>query len=248
MVNLIKIAACFSLLIIMSTSLNAQEIIKIFHKKSLSNEKLELLRNNFGKYKTIPKIFENQILTALSYFPELKNTKIKFRLKNRTTPLATRPTFFGMFRSAKKRTYVITISKKSTNYLNAIVLKNIGYNAQIGVLGHELSHISDYLNKGFGEMFTVAKNEVFSKNKVDKFEFKTDLNCINHGLGYQLLDWSIQVRENLKRDNWLGAVNLMVGKNNERYMNPTTIINILDQHPLYKNNVKDTVTTKISQE
>lgn len=248
MANLFKIGVYFSLLIIFSTGLSAQEIVKAFHKNSLTTEKLVLLRKNFGKNKTIPKSFENQILTALSYFPELKDTKIKFRLKNRTTPLATRPTFFSMFRSAKKRTYVITISKKSTNYLDAIVLKNIDYNAQIGVLGHELSHISDYLNKGFGEMFTVAINEVFSKKKVDKFEFKTDLNCINHGLGYQLLDWSIQVRDNLKRDNWLGAVNLMGGKNSERYMNPTTIINILDKHPLYKDHKENVIITKMRQE
>lgn len=238
MANLYKIGVYFSLLIIFSTGVNAQEIIKTFHKNSLTNEQLLILKSNFGKHKTIPEAFENQILTALSYFPELKDTKIKFRLKNRTTPLATRPTFFSMFRSAKNRTYVITISEKSTDYLDAIVLKNIGYNAQIGVLGHELSHISDYLNKGFGEMFKVATNEVFSKKKVDEFEFKTDLNCINHGLGYQLLDWSIQVRESLKRDNWLGAVNLMGGKNSERYMNPATIINILEKHPLYKDDKK----------
>lgn len=248
MANLLKTGIYFSLIIIFSTGLNAQEIIKTFHKNRLTNEKLVLLRNNFGKQKSIPKSFENQILIALSYFPELKNTKIKFRLKNRTTPLATRPTFFGMFRSAKNRTYVITISEKSTNYLNAIVLKNIDYNAQIGVLGHELSHISDYLNKGFSEMFTVAINELFYKKKVDEFEFKTDLNCINHGLGYQLLDWSIQVRENLKRDNWLGAVNLMGGKSSERYMNPTTIANILEKHPLYKDGEKNAALTKIGQE
>lgn len=248
MANLYKIGVCFSLLIIFSTSINAQEIIKTFHKDSLNNEKLMFLKSNFGKDKTMPKEFENQILMALSYFPELKETKIKFKLKNRKTPLATRPTYFSMLRSAKKRTYIITISKKSTHYLNAIVLKNIGYNAQIGVLGHELSHISDYINKGFGDMFAVATNEVFFKKKVDNYEFKTDLNCINHGLGYQLLDWSIQVRENLKKDNWLGAVNLMGGKNSERYMNPATIANILEKHPLYKATEENSVTSKTSQE
>lgn len=248
MANLLKIDLYFSLLIIFSTGLNAQEIIKTFHKNRLTDEKLVFLKSNFGKHETMPKSFKNQILTALSYFPELRDTNIKFRLKNRTTPLATRPTFFSMFRSAKNRTYVIAISKKSTNYLDAIVLKNIDYNAQIGVLGHELSHISDYLNKGFGEMFTVAINELFHKKKIDEFEFKTDLNCINHGLGYQLLDWSIQVRENLKRDNWLGAVNLMGGKNSERYMDPTTIANILEKHPLYKDGEKNAALTEIGQE
>lgn len=180
--------------------------------------------------------YENQILIALSYFPELKDTKIKFRLKNRETPLATRPALFSMFRSAKKRTYIITISRKSTNYLDAIVFRNLNYNAQIGVLGHELCHVSDYLNKGFGKMCNVAAIEIFSKKAVDKFEFDTDLNSINHGLGYQLLDWSINVRENLKRVNWLGAVNLTADEKSERYMNPSTITAILSKHPLYREN------------
>ena len=174
------------------------------------------------------------MLIALSYFPELKDVKIVFRLRNRKTPLATRPTFFSMFCSAKKRTYVITISKKSTNYLNTIIFKNLNYNAQIGVLGHELSHISDYLNKGFGKMVVIAKNELLSPTEVDKREFNTDLDCNNHGLGFQLLDWSINVRENLKRANWLGAVNLSNDEKSERYMNPSTIMEVLSKHPLYQ--------------
>jgi len=87
-------------------------------------------------------------------------------------------------------------------------------------------------------MFTIATIQIFSKNEVDKFEFDTDLNCINHGLGYQLLDWSINVRENLKRVNWLGAVNLTADEKSERYMNPSTIKNILSKHPLYQENHK----------
>jgi len=64
-------------------------------------------------------------------------------------------------------------------------------------------------------------------------EFTTDMSCINHGLGYQLLDWSTNVRENLKRVNWLGAVNLNNDVQSERYMNPNTIINIIKNHSLY---------------
>jgi len=66
------------------------------------------------------------------------------------------------------------------------------------------------------------------------------MSCINHGLGYQLLDWSINVRENLKRVNWLGAVNLTTDEKSERYMNPSTIKNILSKHALYQENQRMT--------
>lgn len=236
MQKVFKIVLFFLLLILFSNGLKAQEIVKIFHQNSFTNEEMAVLKSKFGNHKTLIASYEKQMLIALSYFPELKDIKIKFRLKNRETPLATRPTVLSMFRSAKKRTYIITISKKSSNYLDAIVFKNLNYNAQIGVLGHELCHISDYLNKGFGKMSNVVFIEIFSKKAVDKFEFNTDLNCINHGLGYQLLDWSINVRENLKRVNWLGAVNLTADEKSERYMNPSTITAILSKHPLYREN------------
>lgn len=235
-----KIVVYLLITISFFNELNAQEIVKTFHKDSFTKEELTTLKSKVGYQKTLLADYEKQMLIALSYFPELKDIKIKFRLRNRETPLATRPTFFSMFRSSKKRTYIITISKKSTNYLDAIIFENLSFNAQIGVLGHELCHISDYLNKGFGKMCNVAAIEIFSKKAVDKFEFNTDLNCINHGLGYQLLDWSINVRENLQRENWLGAVNLTADEQSERYMNPSTIISIISKHPIYQENQNET--------
>ncbi|CCG53596.1 Protein of unknown function precursor [Flavobacterium indicum GPTSA100-9 = DSM 17447] len=228
----------FSLAVLFSNSLNAQEIIKTFHQNTFGKEKLASLKAKFGKHKTLLADYENQMLIALSYFPELENIKIKFRLKNRETPLATRPAFFSMFRSPKKRTYIITISKKSTLILDTITFKNLRFNAQIGVLGHELSHISDYTKKGFAKIFHIGFIQLFSKNKLDRFEFNTDLDCINHGLGYQLLDWSCNVRESLERKNWLGAVNLSTDQESERYMNPATILEIISKHPLYQENQK----------
>ncbi|TEB40289.1 hypothetical protein D0809_31370, partial [Flavobacterium circumlabens] len=91
--------------------------------------------------------------------------------------------------------------------LKPILLENLSFNAQIGVLGHELSHVSDYSTKGFGKMMNLLRIELLSKDKVDAFESQTDLYCIEHGLGYQLLDWSKSVRENIKLDFWRGANN-----------------------------------------
>lgn len=214
-------------------SVNAQKVVHTFYKDSISKKEITKLKTTYSHNKTILKDFEVQTLIALSYFPELKDIKINFRLRERTTPLATRPTFFSLFKSSKNRTYVITVSKQSNAELDTITLKNLNFNAQIGVIGHELSHVSDYLTKGFRKMNRIGLDIIFSKKRIDILEFNTDLSCINHGLGYQLLDWSINVRDRLKRPNWLGAVNLNADKKSERYMNPDTIIEILRTHPLY---------------
>lgn len=238
MLKSFKITTHLLLITLLSSHLNAQEIVKTFHQNSFTNEEIVALKSEYGNNKELVASYESQILIALSYFPELKGVKIIFRIKNRTTPLATRPSLLSMFQTAKKRTYIITISEKSTNYLDTIVFKKLNYNAQIGVLGHELCHVSDYLTKGFGQMNRIGLDIIFSKKRIDTFEFNTDMNCINHGLGYQLLDWSINVRENLKRVNWRGAVNLTADEKSERYMNPNTIIELLSKHPLYTEKIE----------
>ncbi len=113
------------------------------------------------------------------------------------------------------------------------MFKNLNFNAQIGVLGHELSHISDYTYKGFGKMSNLLLIEIFSKKQVDLFESRTDLICIHHGLGYQLLDWSTSVRINLNIENWRGANNIEFKAKKERYLNPETISEIMKSLSTY---------------
>ncbi|MBC5838856.1 hypothetical protein [Flavobacterium muglaense] len=228
-----KFKLLFIIIAFASLSINAQEVVKNFASNSYEIDTLNELKKEFGTNKIIPTLYETQILIALSYFPELKNTIIEFKLKKTNTPLSSRPNFFGLLQSSKKRKYIITISELTNSRLEPILLKNLNFNAQIGVLGHELSHVSDYMTKSFSKMCNLLLIEIFSKNQVDKLESRTDHICINHGLGYQLLDWSKSVRKNLNIDNWRGADNFKYMTKKERYLNPETIIQILKINPLY---------------
>lgn len=131
----IKSISTFLILFFFSINSNSQCVVQTFYRDSISKIEITELKFQFSKNKTIPKDFENQILLALSYFPELKDIKIKFRLKNCTTPLATKPSFFSMFRSAKKRTYIITISEQSTSYLVLSHLKTSIITPKLVLLG-----------------------------------------------------------------------------------------------------------------
>lgn len=231
---LINLKCILSFVVLVPSILSAQKIEKEFSSVSFNVEQLQELKREFGTYKIIPLVYETQILIALSYFPELKNTYIEFRLKKKETPLSSRTRLSGLLQSANKRKYLVTISQETKQYLTPILFKNLHFNGQIGVLGHELSHIADYTNKGFGKMGQIIVIEVFSKKKVDTFEYNTDLACINHGLGYQLLDWSSSVRNSLGRENWRGANNVKANTKNERYMNPKTIMQIMSNLTIYK--------------
>ena len=109
----------------------------------------------------------------------------------------------------------------------------MNYNQQICVLGHELSHVSDYSNTGFLKMCSFLGIQIFSKLQVDKFEARTDKICIDHGLGFQLLDWSRAVRLKLYIKNWRGANNFERVSVKERYLNPETIQELINQNKLY---------------
>lgn len=221
------------LILSVSNITQAQEIVKNFSGNTFGIKELKKLKLYYGINKSIPGVYEIQILITLSYFPELKNTSIEFRLKKTNTPLSSKPTLVRLLQSAKKRKYVITISEETNPGLEPILFEKLNFNAQVGVLGHELSHVSDFVTKGFSKMMHLLLIEIFSKKKVDKFESRTDHICIDHGLGFQLLDWSKSVRENLKIDYWRGANNLKYKTRDERYLNPETIIEIIKQNQLY---------------
>ena len=179
----------------------------------------------FGNKKEIPQQFEKPILTALSHFPELKDVHIVFRIKKAYSGLNTKPNFAGIFKRKDHRTYIITISNETIDTLKPLLLQNLTFEQQVGVIGHELSHVVDFNSKNFPQTIGVGIGHI-SKKYLDKMEFNTDRICVHHGLGKYLLAYSKHVRETMHVHNWRGGDYVNKGNGNgkyERYMNPETI-------------------------
>ncbi len=194
--------------------------------------------SQYQNHKKIPNEIKPQVLIALSFYPELSDTKIIFRYRKRKTPLASRPRITSTFRKKENRTYVITISKKSNAKLTPILFPNLPLNAQIGVLGHELGHITEYKNKNTWQLLGLYLRLLNSEN-VNEFEFNTDHTTIAHGLGYQLYDWSQYVRKVLNISEWRGASDTNHSKKvdymKQRYMNPLTVQSHIRSNDIYEN-------------
>jgi hypothetical protein len=220
MKNIKRLVFIFTLFL---TKINAQ----ITPQKIVNQEFIkENFKDSLFLNKKIDSLYKLQIQGALLFFPELKNVHIKFRVKHTLVPLAARPRIWAVFQKPENRKYLITISSKSIGKLEPILLKNLSFNAQVGVLGHEISHIAEF-NEKKRSFFIKLLFWQLSKIRMDIFENNTDRRTVEHGLGYQLLAWSTEVRHNLKIKEWGGAVKNGV-QERERYMSPETILRLID--------------------
>jgi hypothetical protein len=223
---------------------SAQQPHKIFLPEDFSSEAIKNLSVQAGSNKKLPPGYEKQALIALSFYPELKNIGIEFRFEKLKSTLKAYPTLASsLFRSAAKRTYVVAICHDYSPGMEPIIFKNLPFNAQIGILGHELAHIADFVSKTKWNMTGVVLTNL-SEKKTDKFEFKTDSIAIAHGLGWQLLDWSEFVRSTLKIQSYRGIQYYIKTKkknkipsDKEKYMNPATIRKFMMLNPIYSSSL-----------
>jgi len=149
------------------------------------------LEKKYSHKKKITSDCHLQSLIALSYFPELENTRIKFKQKKIKSTAQARPTILSSFRNKKKRKYLIILNKNEQH--DAPLYGEFTFNAKVGLIGHELAHISKFTETGF---FKLLKDGIKYRKKEFKssFEKDTDKRTIEHGLGWQIYDFSSQLQ------------------------------------------------------
>ncbi len=192
-------------------------------EEKLTDSQLAVLKGKYGVNKTIPAAYERPILVALSHFPELTHTDIRWEIRNNYTPLSTRPVLRTVFNRKSRRAYIITISRQTIDTLQPLLFDRLSFEQQVGIMGHELSHVLDFKEKS---LLGSLKNLVghLDPRFLDAMEYHTDLICIHHGLGNELKSYSRHVRQSMQVRNWRGVDYVYSSDSHpERYMNPETI-------------------------
>jgi hypothetical protein len=137
---------------------------------------------------SIPEQGRTSFLVALSYFPELSHSKIQLKNKKILTTMNVRPTIASLIFNRKEyRKYTIRINSSLKDSI--ITLNELPSDVQIGVIGHELSHIVDYRTKNIWGVISRAF-AYLSKQGKTRFEKEIDGITIKHGLGGALYQWS----------------------------------------------------------
>lgn len=127
---------------------------------------------------------------ALDFYPELKHTSITFKFKNqiKKSTMRAQPTFWSLFKSRKKRAYVILISKKFKISGKEFLTENVPKNILIGWLGHELGHVMDYKNRSSLNLIWFGMKYTFSGSYIKEAERAADSFAVVYGMGQYILD------------------------------------------------------------
>ncbi len=138
----------------------------------------------------VPDSIQEEARIALSHYPELADTPITFKFKKeiKKSTMQAQPILGSLFRSRKKREYVVLISEKIKISGKEYLTKDVPKNIMVGWLGHELGHIMDYQNRSSLNLIWFGAKYTFSGSYLKEAERAADTYAVSHGMGPYIVE------------------------------------------------------------
>lgn len=147
-----------------------------------------------GPNKGLPEGFEIQALLAYSAYPELKGVKIDMLLTQEGAPMESNFNIWSLFGSGRNRHYRILLNNASNTPYDEILLKALPFDAQVGILAHELGHVAYYHRHNTFQIGKWGLSYLLNDEFRAAHEQSTDLTVMYHGLGGQIWQYAYYVR------------------------------------------------------
>jgi len=145
---------------------------------------LLLMTQTLYPQSTIPESIANEIKTALSYYPELKDTPINFEFKKtiKKSTMQAQPTAGSFLKRKGKRSYNIFISETVKISGAMYYTKDMPKDVLIGWIGHELGHVMDYKNRSNLNLMWFGVKYLLSDNHIAAAERSADTYAVQSGM------------------------------------------------------------------
>jgi len=161
---------------------------------SLQAFDIDSIKNIAGKNKGLPKGFELAAGIALSAYPQLKEVKIDMILRENGAPMEASMDIFSLIGARKNRKYKVLLNNSEVSVFDPILLKSLPFDAQVGILAHELGHIAYYHELSTLEIGKWAISYLINPVFRARHEKSTDMMAVYHGLGSQIYQYAYYVR------------------------------------------------------
>ncbi|WP_117882296.1 hypothetical protein [Aureibaculum luteum] len=139
--------------------------------------------------KIIPNSIKEDVDKALSFYPELENTSIAFKIKKniKKSTMQAQPIWDFLWKSRKNRAYVILISSTFKIEGQEFTTLDIPSEVFIGWIGHELGHIMDYQRRSKLNLILFGINYLISTKSIRNAERTADTFAVSHGMARYIL-------------------------------------------------------------
>ena len=191
---------------------------------------LDSLMEIAGTNKGLPPGFEKAALVAFSAYPQLRNVRIDMELTQSGAPMESSFDILTLFGFKEDRVYKIYLNDATNTEFNEILLRSLPFDAQIGILAHELGHVAYYHQLSSIEIAKWGLNYLVDEEFRAVHERSTDLMPVFHGLGSQILHYAFYVRNNPNcRDLYMRYRDFI----DKYYMTDQELEQAMKSHPLY---------------
>ncbi|WP_462281083.1 hypothetical protein [Salinivirga cyanobacteriivorans] len=135
--------------------------------------------------------YTTSFYTALSAYPELKNTAIHFKHRNIKTTMQCRPKIFSVFRKPDKREFMMVFNRNQGKS-RGVPIGELSFNARVGLFAHEIAHVVDYVKMSSGQTIGQGFKYLTRRGKI-ALEHKIDRMVIWKGFGHQIYQYAHEV-------------------------------------------------------
>lgn len=139
--------------------------------------------------KSFPEYLKKEAKLALSFYPELNEVPIEFRLtKNMSSSvMKAQPKFWSLLKNKNQREYIVLISRTFGIKHRELQTSQVPKEVMVGWLGHELGHVMDYQNRSTFNLIAFGFRYVFQESFTKTAEQTADRFAVNHNMEAYIL-------------------------------------------------------------